>query len=383
MAGDWTVSRVPGAFSADTKQNLRDLYSNRCAICRQRRESPFGHPETEAAHTHPAQHGGPDTETNGVLLCRRCHWGFDSGWLSLDDDHQVIVASDESTDGHEYFHQFRDRSLTTPSTEDLAPAERFIEVHRKLFGFDSIDSGDRLTFGGLRSGVTTLVDGRRVCIEGAPDEALVANCSVTDVGPQRVRCTHHRTLETRPVTSTGLPDPLFDDTAEIPFEEVSQQVQDVKNDHTGVTQKWEWGRIFRRARVKSGLSFEEIAEKIDVAGASALQIERSEGVYEMFPDRGYEDNGLSYSAIAELQRVFSTTEDVRAAYDCIIATGHSLTVKETRVWVEILMGDVDVTREIVREEVQRSDELRRKNPDESVRRILDVHAEYESTYGWE
>jgi len=103
----------------------------------------------------------------------------------------------------------------------------------------------------------------------------------------------------------------------------------------------------------------------------------------MFPDRGYEDNGLSYSAIAELQRVFSTTEDVRAAYDCIIATGHSLTVKETRVWVEILMGDVDVTREIVREEVQRSDELRRKNPDESVRRILDVHAEYESTYGWE
>ncbi|SFR97499.1 putative restriction endonuclease [Halomicrobium zhouii] len=151
----------------------------------------------------------------------------------------------------------------------------------------------------------------------------------------------------------------------------------------GVTQKWEWGRIFRRARVKSGLSYEEIAEKTEVKGASALQIERSESVYEMFPEREYEEDGLSYSAIAELQRVFNKTDDVRAAYDCIIATGHSLSVKETRVWVELLMSDADVSRGIVREEVQKFDELRTKNPAESVRRILDVHAEYESIFGWE
>ena len=383
MAGDWTVSRYAEEFSSDTKQNLRDLYSNRCAICRQRRESPFGHPETEAAHVHPAQHGGPDRETNGLLLCRRCHWGFDSGWLSLGDDRQVVVANDDSADGYEYFHQFRDQSLITPSTEDLGPAVRFIEVHRKLFGFDSIDKGDRLTFGGLQSGETSLVDGRRVCIEGTPDEALVVNCIVTDVGPQHVRCNHHRTLETRPVTGPEIPDPPFDDTAEISFEQLSQVIQEIKDDYTGITQKWKWGRIFRRVRAKSGLSYEEIAKKIDVEGASALQIERSEGVYEMFPDREYEGDGLSYSAIAELQRVFTNTDDVRAAYDCIIATGHSLTVKETRVWVELLMVDADVTREVVREEVETYKQLRRKNPPESVRRILDVHAEYESTYGWE
>jgi len=383
MAGDWTVSAVSEEFSAETKQNLRDLYSNTCAICGQRRESPFGHPETEAAHVYPAQHGGPDRETNGLLLCRRCHWGFDAGWLSLEDDHQIIVASDESTDGYEYFQQFRDQSLIAPSTADLAPATRFMEVHRKLFGFDSIDSGDRLTFGGLQSGATRLVDGRRVRIEGASDEALVVNCRVTDVGPQQVRCTHHRTLETRPVTGTDLPDPFLDDTAEISFEDLSQRVQEIKETQTGIAQKWEWGRLFRRARATSGLSYEEIAEEIDVPGTSALQIERSEGVYEMFPDRGYEEHGLSYSAIAELQRVFSNTDDVRAAYDCIIATGHSLTVKETRVWVELLMADADVTREVVREEVQTYEELRRKGPSESVRRILDVHAEYTSSYGWE
>lgn len=382
MAGDWTVNRYSEKFSPDTKQNLRDLYSNCCAICRQRRESPFGHPETEAAHIHPAQHGGPDRETNGLLLCRRCHWGFDSGWLSLEDDHQIVVAHDDSTYGHEYFHQFRDRPLITPSTEDLGPAVRFIEVHRKLFGFDSIDRGDRLTFGGLRSGETSLVDGRRVCIVGAPDEALVVNCSVTDVGPEHVRCTHHRTLETRPDTGPDIPESPFDDTPGSSFEQLAQQIQEIKDDYTGIAQKWEWGRIFRRARVKSGLSYGELAEKIDVEGASALQIERSEGVYEMFPDREYEEDGLSYSAIAELQRVFSNTDDVRDAYDCITGTGYSLTVKETRVWVELLMTDVDVTRERVREEVQKYEELRRKNPAESVRHILDVHAEFESIYGW-
>jgi putative restriction endonuclease len=103
----------------------------------------------------------------------------------------------------------------------------------------------------------------------------------------------------------------------------------------------------------------------------------------MFPDREYEEDVISYSAIAELQRVFSNTDDVRAAYDCIIATGHSLTVKEARVWVELLIADADVTRETVAKEVQKYKELVRKTPAESVRRILDVHTEYESTYEWE
>ncbi|QLH79717.1 HNH endonuclease [Halosimplex rubrum] len=383
MAGDWTASRFSGEFSADTKQNLRDLYSNRCAICRQRYESPFGHPETEAAHIHPAQHGGPDRETNGLLLCRRCHWGFDSGWLSLDGDRRIVVAGDETVSGYDYFNQFRDQSLLTPSTADLRPAERFIEVHRKLFGFEPIERGDRLTIGGLRSGELSLADGRRVCIEGAPDEALVVNCTVTAVGSEQVRCAHHRTLETRPATGPEIPDTPFDNTTEVSFDELSNRIQELKDDYVGVTQKWEWGRIFRKARIKSGLSYEEIAEKIDLEGASGLQIERSERVYEMFPEREFEEDGLSYSAIAELQRVFDSTDDIRVAYDCIIETGHPLTVKETRVWVEIMMADADVTREIVREEVETYEELRRGDPSESVRRILEVHAKYESAYEWE
>ncbi|MUV56257.1 HNH endonuclease [Halogeometricum sp. CBA1124] len=141
MTGDWAVGSYSGGFSPETKQNLHDLYSSRCAVCGQKRESPFGNPEAEAAHIHPAQHGGPDRETNGLLLCRRCHWGFDSGWLSLRDDYSIIVADASSTHGYESFHQFSDRSLVQPSTEDLEPEIRFVQVHRKLFGFDPITRG--------------------------------------------------------------------------------------------------------------------------------------------------------------------------------------------------------------------------------------------------
>jgi putative restriction endonuclease len=120
---------------------------------------------------------------------------------------------------------------------------------------------------------------------------------------------------------------------------------------------------------------------VDVSGTSTLQIERSEGVSEAFPDREFTEGVLSYSAIAELQRAFNGPDDVRAAYDCVVETGHSLTVKETRVWVEILMSAPDVTRATVRDEAEEYESLHTRAPDESVQRILDVHPEYESTYG--
>jgi len=100
----------------------------------------------------------------------------------------------------------------------------------------------------------------------------------------------------------------------------------------------------------------------------------------MFSDGDYEDGGLSYSAIAELQRIFPQTDDARSAYDCIVATGHPLRVDETRAWVELLMAGREVTRESVRESLRQHGEPRTSGIQESVRRILDVHDEYESSY---
>ena len=68
----------------------------------------------------------------------------------------------DASPGHEHFDRLRDRSSVTPDTSDLGPAVRFVELQRKLSEFDSIDDGDRPTFGGLRGRETRLVDGRDV-----------------------------------------------------------------------------------------------------------------------------------------------------------------------------------------------------------------------------
>jgi len=216
---------------------------------------------------------------------------------------------------------------------------RFLQVHRKLFGFDPINAGIAPTIGGLRDKETRLIDGRRIVVEGSEDDALLVNCSVTDVGPERVRCSHQRTLERRSTPTPEGPDSPFNLTStDFSFEQLERYIREIKEDYTGVEQKWEWGRLFRRARTMYGYSHEEIAEEIGVSGASTLQIQRSERIYDMFSDGDYEDGGLSYSAIAELQRIFPQTDDARSAYDCIVATGHPLRVDETRAWVELLMA---------------------------------------------
>ncbi|POG55241.1 HNH endonuclease [Haloferax marisrubri] len=381
MSGNWTVSHYTGEFSSDTRQNLRNLYSGHCAVCGQRRESPFGHLEAEAAHIHPAQHGGPDTEANGLLLCRQCHWGFDSGWLSLTDDARIIVSNDDAADGHEYFQQFSNDSIEAPSVNDLEPLPRFTQVHRKLSGFDPINAGDRLTIGGLRSGKVQLIDGRQVIVEGSTDEALVVNCEVTSVDSQAVRCSHHTILEQRVKTDSGRAESPFKlDPVDYSFDKLEEYVREIKRDYSGVAQKWEWGRLFRNGRTKYGLSHKEIADTIDVEGASELQVQRAERVYEMFPDRGYEGNDIPFSAIAELQRIFPNTEDARAAYDCIAATGTSLTTMETRAWVELLLSESEVTRETARESVEEHVPKSNVGLSERVSRILAVHDEYLSVF---
>ncbi|MUV56256.1 hypothetical protein [Halogeometricum sp. CBA1124] len=238
-----------------------------------------------------------------------------------------------------------------------------------------------MTIGGLRDRETWLIDGRRVVVEGSEDDALLVNCSVSDVGPKQVRCSHHRTLKRRPTSTLEVPDSPFKLTSEdISLKRLERYIREIKEDYTGVDQKWEWGRLFRRARTMYGYSYREIAERIDVEGASREQVQRSERIYDMFPDRDYEEARLSFSAIAELQREFPQTDDARSAYDCITATGHSLRVDETRAWVELLLADREVTRESVRESLRQHAEPRGRGFDPSVRRILDVHAEYESSY---
>lgn len=72
---------------------MKQAYDHTCAVCGASRFSPEGNPEIEAAHIYPKRQDGSDDVRNGVALCKLHHWAFDTGWLSLSDEHEVLVKS--------------------------------------------------------------------------------------------------------------------------------------------------------------------------------------------------------------------------------------------------------------------------------------------------
>lgn len=121
--------------SAAFHEVIREIYDDSCAVCGAHRESPAGDPEVEAAHIYPRSELGSDDIRNGLALCKLHHWAFDSGWLSLDNDH-CIVTDGADRPGSEEFSRLDGRPIRLPADEQYAPHPRFMEAHRALYGFD-------------------------------------------------------------------------------------------------------------------------------------------------------------------------------------------------------------------------------------------------------
>ena len=81
---EW-VSRRPfwdRVFAAGIKR----AYKNTCAITGLRIINGGGRAEVQAAHLRPVAENGPDSLRNGVALNSTCHWMFDRGLISVEDD---------------------------------------------------------------------------------------------------------------------------------------------------------------------------------------------------------------------------------------------------------------------------------------------------------
>lgn len=114
---------------------VKKAYDETCAVCGSTRETPDGRPEVEAAHIYPREENGSDDVRNGIALCRLHHWAFDSGWLSLTDDYEILVADASDRDGYYEFKQLEGEQIRLPDDEKLHPDPLFLEKHRELHGF--------------------------------------------------------------------------------------------------------------------------------------------------------------------------------------------------------------------------------------------------------
>lgn len=141
------VSEPTSQYSqADTnthqKEKIRDqgfrkaivtLYDHRCALCGIKMRTSEGHTVVDAAHIKPWSESHNDHPTNGMALCKLCHWSFDEGLMSVDKHYHVLISpavlKDHNLPGH--IMTLSERPIFRPSESRFWPDQQSFEWHRK------------------------------------------------------------------------------------------------------------------------------------------------------------------------------------------------------------------------------------------------------------
>jgi putative restriction endonuclease len=118
---------------AGFRKAIVSLYEHRCALCGIRMLTPEGHTIVEAAHIVPWSETKDDRPTNGLCLCRLCHWSFDEGLMSVGSKYEVLVSkrvqSERNMPGHVL--TLVDRPIFKPDEEVYWPSQENLAMHRK------------------------------------------------------------------------------------------------------------------------------------------------------------------------------------------------------------------------------------------------------------
>ncbi|WP_276274710.1 HNH endonuclease [Haladaptatus sp. QDMS2] len=123
------------ARDAAFRRLVTEAYDYTCAVCGSRRESPEGGFEVEAAHIYPKSKGGSEDVRNGMALCRLHHWAFDSGWLSVSDDYEVLVRDESGCEGYHEFKQYEGGTVKLPTDTRAEPSVEALQKHREIHEF--------------------------------------------------------------------------------------------------------------------------------------------------------------------------------------------------------------------------------------------------------
>lgn len=139
---EWKKDFGKAKDESDWQKNIRDsgfrrtivtLYRHRCALCGIRMLTPEGHTVVEASHIRPWSISYDDRPTNGLSLCRLCHWSFDEGLMSVGKKYEVLVSKrvvvEQNYPGH--ILTLIDRPIFTPGKESFWPEQDNLHWHRR------------------------------------------------------------------------------------------------------------------------------------------------------------------------------------------------------------------------------------------------------------
>lgn len=109
------------------------LYDHRCALCGIKMQTQEGRTVVDAAHIVPWSKSQNDSPTNGMALCKLCHWSFDEGLMSVDKQYQVMISpavmKNSNLPGH--IMTFTGRPMIRPEKSSFWPTQENFEYHRK------------------------------------------------------------------------------------------------------------------------------------------------------------------------------------------------------------------------------------------------------------
>lgn len=112
------------------REAVLSAYDSTCAMTGLRLVNGGGRAEVEAAHIRPVVEHGPDSRRNGIALARTCHWMFERGLLSLEDDGRILMAKRLVPDRVKRMLN-PDGLAGRPESLSLAPHPQFLRYHRE------------------------------------------------------------------------------------------------------------------------------------------------------------------------------------------------------------------------------------------------------------
>ena len=105
-----------------------DAYDRACAVT-----GEHSLPVLEAAHIRPYGVGGDHEVRNGMSLRSDLHRLFDRGYVTVDEDHRLVVGrrlKDDFDNGRSYYG-LHGQELALPGQPSLRPAPRELAWHRE------------------------------------------------------------------------------------------------------------------------------------------------------------------------------------------------------------------------------------------------------------
>ena len=86
-----------------------------------------------AAHIVPWSQSHDDLPTNGMCLCRLCHWSFDEGLMSVGSQYEVLVSDRVRIDSNMPGHVLTlvDRPIFKLEKKGYWPDQANLDRHRK------------------------------------------------------------------------------------------------------------------------------------------------------------------------------------------------------------------------------------------------------------